>query len=266
MELKFVKHITKFVKKSKKTIVKHAPQIMAAAGVGCFVAATYCAIKETPSAMEKLKEKEELDPDMTLLQKAAVVGPEYKKTLACTAGGIGLTVGAWKVEASRMAELAGVAATALANNRKFQEAAEKVVGEEKAKEITEKVVKDECPFEEDEDPSICLPDEYRKVPCLFKTTGQTFIQSRKGLEEGMEQSVNDLHDNGYVMLGEVGSNIGALTSVDIESMWAVSKSDGFGYSMDECREELAYIISPWEAPGHRLGWEISMYRCPHDIC
>ena len=98
MNFEIVKTVTKFVKKSKNTIIKYAPQILAAAGAGCFVAGTYCAIKETPKAMEKLEEKKALDPDMTKLQQVAVVLPEYKKTVMCVAGGAVCTYLAWKKE------------------------------------------------------------------------------------------------------------------------------------------------------------------------
>ena len=82
MNFEIVKTVTKFVKKSKNTIIKYAPQILAVAGAGCFVAGTYCAIKETPEAMRRLEEKEALDPNMTKPEKVAVMAPAYKKTAA----------------------------------------------------------------------------------------------------------------------------------------------------------------------------------------
>ena len=262
MNFKWMKTLTKVFNKSKNEIVKHAPQILAAAGAGCFIAATYCAVKETPEAMEKLEEKKALDPDMTTLQKAAVVVPHYKKTLAFTAGGVGLTIGAWKIEATIFAEMAGIAATAIDKNRKLEEAAKKVVGEEKATEIVEKVEKDECPF--DEDPDAWIPDECRVVPCKLRLTGKTFWNSRRGLDDGMEQCVQDLKDKGILSAEEWYGNLKA-GQCDLDLCWAVSRSDGFGYAEEDARTELRYHITPWEDEYHRLGWQIEMYNSPQNL-
>ena len=139
MKLKTImKTIGTFVNRSKTQIVKHSPQIMAVAGVGCFIAGTYCAIKETPKAMAKLEAKKALDPDMGKLQTVAVVAPEYKKTLACTAAGITFTGLAWHLEAKYVATLlAGLSKLDL-ENKNLIEASKKVVGEEKTGEILAK--------------------------------------------------------------------------------------------------------------------------------
>ena len=139
MKLKTVmKTIGTFVNKSKTQIVKHGPQIMAVAGVGCFIAGTYCAIKETPKAMVKLEEKRKLDPNMGKLQTVAVVVPEYKATVACTAAGITFTGLAWHLEAKYVATLlAGLSKLDL-ENKNLIEASKQVVGEEKTGEILAK--------------------------------------------------------------------------------------------------------------------------------
>lgn len=139
MKLKTImKTIGAFVSKSKTQIVKHGPQIMAVAGAGCFIAGTYCAIKETPKAMAKLEAKKKLDPNMGKLQTVAVVAPEYKKTLACTTAGIVFTGLSWHLEAKHVATLTAALSGALKEKDQLIEASKKVVGEEKTGEIMAK--------------------------------------------------------------------------------------------------------------------------------
>ncbi len=135
MKFGIVKAIAKAATKSKNTIVKHGPQIMAVAGAACFIGATICAVKETPKAMAKLEEKKALDKDMTKLQKAAVLAPEYKKTIALTLVGTGLTAGAWHLVNGRMATISAMLASAVKDKENLIEASKEIVGEEKTSEV-----------------------------------------------------------------------------------------------------------------------------------
>lgn len=268
MNLKWVESIGKFAKASKKTLIKYAPQIMAVAGAGCFIAGTYCAIKETPKAMEKLEEKKKLDPDMSILQKGAVLAPEYKKTIACSVAGVFFTAGAWKIEADRFTEMAGIAATAFTNSRKLQEVTKEVVGEEKAKEIQDKAEEELPPWEGEDEINgkrrLDIPDEFKKVGCKLNTTGQEVYRSRHELEQGMEYNLEHLQKYGYLHIDTWGENLGA-DDFDLDVGWAVSKSDGFGYDPGDCEHELRYSIVPWEDKYHRLGWKLIMANCPYNI-
>ena len=174
MKGNLVKTLTKIFGKSKKTIIDHAPQIMAVAGAACFVGATVCAIKETPKAMEKLEEKKALDPEMSTLQKAAVLVPEYKKTLIFTGVGIGFTFGAWKIEATRMAEITAIASAALKDNERLVAAAKEVVGEEKTKEIETKAEEMKASDYELGEVSNATPDDI-PYPFLFDNGTVTWL-------------------------------------------------------------------------------------------
>lgn len=138
MKLGIVKTVTKALTKSKNTIVKHAPQIMAVAGAACFIGATVCAIKETPKAMEKLEEKKKLDKNMTTLQKMAVAGPEYKKTITLTAAGIVFTGLSWRFEAKHVATLTAALSGAVKEKDAIIEASKQINGEEKTNEVVSK--------------------------------------------------------------------------------------------------------------------------------
>lgn len=266
MKLNIWKRIEDVARVSKKTIVKYAPQLMAVAGAGCFIGATYCAIKETPEATRRLEEKQKLDENMSALEKVAVGGPAYKKTACLTVAGLVFTAGAWKIESDKMAEMVGIAATAISHSRVVDDVTKEVVGEEKAKEIKDKVNAsrdDICPFDE-ADPNLIIPGEYAKVPCMFALTGQTFTNSRKGIVDGMESSIMYLKNSGEICIEEVVGNIGG-GQLDLELFWTVDRTNGFGYDEDATREMLGYSIEPWEDKYHRLGWLIQMDNYPHGL-
>lgn len=236
MKLKTVlKTIGTFVNKSKTTIVKHGPQIMAVAGAGCFIAGTYYAIKETPKAMAKLEAKKKLDPNMGKLQTVAVVAPEYKKTLACTAAGITFTGLSWRLEAKHVATLTAALSGALKEKDQLIEASKKVVGEEKTADILTK--KEEIAEAEDKReatgsmPSDLITYEFR-FPNGSKiwTTWKDFKQRRSDCVKdlsmdkkisvydvmkmlGDENAPEDMHDIGWQILNPT-SFMNASTLID----------------------------------------------------
>lgn len=269
MKLGIVKTVTKALTKSKNTIVKHAPQIMAVAGAACFIGATVCAIKETPKAMEKLEEKKKLDPNMTTLQKAAVVAPEFKGTVSFTAIGLGLSFGAWKIEMDKVAKdlaaAASIASAAFDGKKNYVEAAKKIVGEEKAQEIEDESKRQQgCVIAmpgQDLDADMLIPDTDRVVPVHFNLTDKTFFSTRNKITEIMEDLVVELRDNGYIPLDTIVSRLyGGSSPINVG--YIASRSDAFGYSQAEAEHILRYRIDPWEDDFHRLGWELEIIDEP----
>ena len=267
MNVRWLKTVTKIVSKSKDTIIKYAPQIMAAAGATCFVAATYCAVKETPQAMEKLEEKKALDPDMSTLQKVAVVAPEYKKTICFTLAGVGFTAGAWKIEAARMAEITGALAAALKDNDRLVDAANAVVGEDKTKEIIEK--KDEFTAEDCKvDHNGAIPSDQVVYPFLFPggreiwmtwaqfkarhaylvqtlATNRELSEYEYFSEMKLRCPTSDMQLNGWKVEPE---EAGDILTADSALEWAYEK---LGYS-----SEVIEYDSRTNMPGWRIYWDV----------
>lgn len=263
---KTVKTVTKLIGRSKNTIVKHLPQIMAVAGVGCFMASTYCAVKETPKAMAKLEEKKALDPNMTGLQKAAVILPEFKGCVSFAALGLGLSFGAWKIESLRFAEMAGVAATALSDNGKLKEALREQVGGEKAQEIVDQIDEEKGirKIREGDDADAC-PTAYKQVvPVCIGLTGKTFWISREKLEDRLSDCRAQLRTDGYLSMIDLYETLGA-GECNLDLFWAVSKSDGFGYNETAVRDEFSWNITPYEDDFGRLGWYLEFTKDPHQL-
>lgn len=273
MKLKtLMKTIGTFVNKSKTEIVKHGPQIMAVAGVGCFIAGTYCAIKETPKAMAKLEEKRALDPDMGKLQTMAVVGPEYKKTLACTAAGIAFTGLAWHLEAKYVATLlAGLSKLDL-ENKNLIEASKQVVGEEKTGEILAK--KEEIAAEDSYETGSGKVIPSDQVPYLFKFPGgvkfwSTWAKFKAGMEYNRRCLMTNKNISLYEVLKELGADDNDLTQDMYNLTWNMDDDADCPWATDELMDG-AYELLDYEAKPYNHGhgenyvaaWEIKWVKEP----
>ena len=264
---KMVKTLTKIFAKSKKTIIDHAPQIMAVVGAGCFVGATVCAIKETPKAMEKLEEKKALDPEMSTLQKAAVLVPEYKKTLIFTGVGIGFTFGAWKIEATRMAEITAIASAALKDNERLVAAAKEVVGEEKTKEIVDK--KEEFTAEDCQvDHNGAIPSDQIVYPFVFDGGRESWMTLAK-YKMNLDYCIRILATNKELSEYEYFSEMGLRfpTSDMQKTGWQISEEDAvdpmtpddmldWAYEKLDATLELIEYDKRTQMPGYRVVWNV----------
>ena len=188
------KHGGTFIKKNLPTIMT----IGAGIGVGV---TSYFAIKATPAAMEKIKEKEALDPDMTTLQKVAVAVPEYAPAIVAFAITEGLLLGANHINLKKIATISALY-SALSADKKTKEkalkAAEEIIGKEKMDDIKkavgvtkESVVATSEGMNDYEAEKLAEKIEYSKQgknevrPCRFNWTGQLFHNSYNGLYAGL---------------------------------------------------------------------------------
>lgn len=263
MNMNWVKTVTKLLNKSKDAVIKHAPQLMAVAGAGCFMAATYCAVKETPGAMEKLEEKKALDPDMSMLQKAAVVVPKYKKTFISTAAGLGFTFGAWKVKSVKVAEMAGLVAAYAKDNDRVIEAAKEVVGEEKTKEIIEK--KNEILAEDLQvDANSSIPSDLIPYPFMFPNGSEVWM-SWHDFKVRLEECVKTLAINKELSVYEVLAEMKAKFlpedqrnngwQIDASSLSAIADA---GDALEWAYEQLDYttVTEVYDEDRHIVGYKV----------
>ena len=273
MKLKTVmKTIGTFINKSKTQIVKHGPQIMAVAGAGCFIAGTYCAIKETPKAMAKLEQKKALDKDMGKLQTIAVVAPEYKKTLACTTAGIVFTGLSWHLEAKHVATLTAALSGALKEKDQLIEASKKVVGEEKTGEIMAK--KEEIAAEDSYETGSGKVIPSDQVPYLFKFPGgvkfwSTWAKFKAGMEYNRRCLMTNKNVSLYEVLKELGADDNDLTEDMYNQTWSLDDDADCPWATDELMDG-AYELLDYEAKPYNHGhgenyvaaWEIKWVTEP----
>ena len=261
-----MKTIGTFVNKSKTTIIKHGPQIMAVAGAGCFIAGTYYAIKETPKAMAKLEQKKALDKDMGKLQTIAVVAPEYKKTLACTTAGIVFTGLSWHLEAKHVATLTAALSGALKEKDQLIEASKKVVGEEKTGEIMAK--KEEIAQEDSYETGSGRVIPSDQVPYLFKFPGgvkfwSTWAKFKAGMEYNRRCLMTNKNISLYEVLKELGADDNDLTQDMYNQTWSLDDDADSPWATDELMDG-AYELLDYEAKPYNHGhgenyvaaWEI----------
>lgn len=262
MKNNFIKTAIRIFNKSKSTIIKNAPQILAVAGVGCFVTATVCAAKETPKAMEKLEAKKHIDPNLSIGEKVAIVAPEYKKTIVFTGLGMCCALSAWKVEKARFAELAGLATTAISDKGKLKEALVEQVGEDKAKEICDKIEEDNGIYKvvEGDDASALPPDDYRWQLFRLECTGKEFWHRKAKVEEALSDCRGMLRRSGVLSLGDIYEELG-LTAIDLELGFVVND---LHTETDVC-DEFSWELVPFEDDYGRLGWNIKFTRAPKEL-
>ena len=273
MKIKAFKTLSKYFMKSKDTIIKHGSQIMAVAGVGCFIGATYCAIKETPAAMAKLDEKKALDKDMTTLQKLAVVGPEYKKTAACTAAGIMFTGLSWRFEYKYVGTLLAAISAAEKKSDVLVEASKQIVGEEKTGEILarkEEILADSYEVESWK----AIPSD--QVPYLFKFPGgvkfwSTWAKFKSGMEYNRRCLMTNKSLSLYEALIELGADENDLTQDMYSKTWSMEDDTDAPWAADEVIEG-AYDLLDYEATPYNHGhgdnyvaaWEIKWVTDPKE--
>lgn len=237
---------------------KHLPTLMSIGAWIGVVITTGLVIKETPKAMAKIEEKKAKDPDITVLEKAAVAIPEYAPALVSFAITEGLIIGANHVNLKRIAALGALYMSATADKEKALEAlktAEQVIGKEKLDEIKKRI---------DPDGKTCLNQEAydvekavsygknEKRPCVCDFTGGEFIASYNEIEAGIKKAKNQVSPEGaalhYISLEDVLRYIGAPAC-------SAGLLLGFGNEFD------AYITECVVRPGV-VGWKVFFYGEP----
>lgn len=135
--------VLKIVKTVQKGLSKHSPEILTGLGIIGMVTTTVLAVKATPKALELIeKAKEEKQEELT---KVEVVKTAYKPYIpAAVTGVVAATcvISAHKVNAGRITSLATAYQLSTAALSEYKDKVIETVGEEKAKEIKEKIVQE----------------------------------------------------------------------------------------------------------------------------
>lgn len=146
-------NVMRFFKGIQRAVSKHSPEILTGLGIAGMVTTTLLAVKATPKAMRLIEKAEDHgigimskdgDPDwkyrsLTAMETIKVAWKPYIPTAVTGAFSIACLIGAQSVNVRRTAALATaykLSETALAE---FKDAAVDVIGEEKIKEVKQKV-------------------------------------------------------------------------------------------------------------------------------
>ena len=134
-------NLSKVAKNMQHTLGKYSPQILTGIGVAGMITTVVLAVKATPKALELIEDKkEELDTDkLTVIDTVKVAWKPYIPAMATGVLSTVCIIGGNAVGTRRTAALAAaykISETAL---HEYKDAIVETVGEEKAKEVKEKV-------------------------------------------------------------------------------------------------------------------------------
>ena len=134
-------NLSKIVRRVQHTLGKYSPQILTGIGVAGMVTTVVLAVKATPKALDLIEDKkEELDTDkLTVIDTVKVAWKPYIPAMATGVLSTVCIIGGNALGTRRTAALAAaykISETAL---HEYKDAIIETVGEEKAKEVKEKV-------------------------------------------------------------------------------------------------------------------------------
>ena len=149
-------NITRAFKAIKSGVTKHSPEILTGIGIAGMLTTVGLAVKATPKAMQLIEEAErekynEHNNDggfstgrepLTKIETVKVAWKPYVPAAVTCATSVGCLIGGSRVSAKRNAALATAYQLSTKALNDFKEKAVEVVGEEKTKEIRDKVVEE----------------------------------------------------------------------------------------------------------------------------
>lgn len=132
--------MSKLMKTATRYTSEHLPQILLGIGIGGMVGAVATAIKSTPKAMDKIdNKKEELEKEsLSVKETVQATWKCYAPTVILMILSTACVVSANNINERRKGAIMAALTLSETTYREFKDAAKEIVGEEKAKEISEK--------------------------------------------------------------------------------------------------------------------------------
>ena len=184
------------LRKAAEAFRKNEAEIFAAASVLSTVLAVVSAIRETPKAVELIGEKKkELGKEKLSVRETVTTAlPVYIPTIVLTTASVGFSVASCARYRRVNAALASTGAAALSAVSELRDATKELVGEEKAKEICDKVTEnlaDRPSAVTGPKSAIVQGDKHEDdVECWDTLFGSRFWSTR----DKIERAVNGLND------------------------------------------------------------------------
>ena len=137
-------YISKFLKDTKFIVSKHSPEILTGLGIAGMIISIGLAVKATPKALDSIEDKKvELEADeLTVKETVQATWKHYIPTVVTAAASTACIIGANSVHSKRNAALATAYKLSETALSEYQNKVVEVVGEEKEREIREKMVKE----------------------------------------------------------------------------------------------------------------------------
>ena len=209
----------------KSGVTKHSPEILIGLGVAGLLGTTVLAVRETPKVLKLLdKKKEELDVEkLSVKDTVKTVWKNYIPCAVLAVTSVACIVGASNISARRNAALAAAYAI---GNKAFSDYKEEVInllGEEKEKEIKEKVADRHLKENPVASKEVIITDNNEHL-CYDEITGRYFKSSQNKIKEAQNVINDRLRDEMWVSLNDLYYELG-LPNVRV--------GDDLGWNVDD---------------------------------
>lgn len=209
----------------KSGVTKHSPEILIGLGVAGLLGTTILAVRETPKVLKLLyKKKEELDVEkLSVKDTVKTVWKNYIPCAVLAVTSVACIVGASNISARRNAALAAAYAI---GNKAFSDYKEEVInllGEEKDKEIKERVADKRLKEDAISSKEVFITDVNEHL-CYDEITGRYFKSSQNKIKEAQNVINDRLRDEMWVSLNDLYYELG-LPNVRV--------GDDLGWNVDD---------------------------------
>lgn len=127
-----------------RQIAKHSPELLAGAGIGCWIAATISAVKATPKALEAIEEEKykEAKEELTPVETVKVAGKLYLLPAVCAVAGTTCIVLSVTESNRRYIALSTAYQVLDETSKLYREKVKETISEKKEQEIQGKVAQE----------------------------------------------------------------------------------------------------------------------------
>lgn len=241
-----------------KSVKKNSPAILTVLGVAGFVGTVYMTYKASPKAHEILEEinkkeaesEKEIKPIDKVKDRVVALSPIVAPAVVMGVSSIGCFVGAYSISARRLAGLASAYSISEERLRKYKKHVEEVIGEKKAKQISNDVIKDEIAA----NPPTAEISPMDQEQIFYEYTSGRYFTARKSELIAARDRFNMKLASGYeqyMTLNEWYDEIG-ISHTTI--------GDTLGWN-SENRLDID-ISEPFKTPDDRLCWILNYDKVP----
>ena len=224
------KIISRGLKALCRSSAKHYPGIWLVTGILSGVYALYLAIEETPKAMEVIDKKKEEEGELGITEIVKSTWKIYVPSIAAETCSIFLILGSHGVLSKRYRALAAAYSFTSAAYGEYKNKVVSVIGEEKNREIMDKIADDHIqknPLREAE----IITTGWGKSLCYDIVSGRYFMSDTEQLKEAVNEINRRMLTEMFISLNDFYSEIG---------LPEISIGDDLGWNIDKGFIELSF--------------------------
>lgn len=197
--------ISKWLKSTSDTLVKHSPEILTGLGTAGMIVCTILAVRATPKALKLIEEekKEKGVEKLTPVETVKAAWKPYIPAIAVGTTSVACIIGASATNYRRNAALTAAYKLSETAFTEYREKVIETIGEEKEKEVKSNIAKDRVEKNPVSKSTVVVTGSGNTL-CLDETSGRYFYSDKNYIEK-IQNDLNRrmLYDIcGYVSLNE----------------------------------------------------------------